>query len=162
VQSHRAEYIVDAPRQKVWRALHPPAPPGEPARPRVIEYPGGRIEVLFEGDDAGEGLVRMCTFPVPRLIGGRARSWECIVEARENELSHYMAVGKPLWSRAEGTQTYEDTPEGGTKVTFTETYEVLSKLTKPLEAYVHRFISKHNDETIEKYLGSIGSVRRIA
>jgi hypothetical protein len=161
VQRHRSQFVVEAPRAKVWRALHPPPPPGA-ERPRLIEYPGGSIEVLFEGDAAGEGLVRTCTFPVPRLIGGRARSWECIVEAREGEFSRYMAVGKPLWSRAEGTQEYEDTPDGGTKVTFTETYEVLSKVTRVLERYVHRFISKRNDETIEKYLGHIGPVRRLA
>ena len=69
MQRHHAEYMVDAPREKVWRALHPPIPANAP-RPRVIEYPGGRIEVLFEGDEAGQGLVRTCTFAVPKLVGG--------------------------------------------------------------------------------------------
>ena len=161
MQRHTVRFHVAAPRATVWRTLHPRPPEGAD-HPRVVEYPGGRIEVLFEGDEAGEGLVRTCTFRVPRLIGGRARSWECIVEARLEERSRYMAVGKPLWSRAEGWHDMEDAPDGGTFVTFTETYEVLSRLTRPLEGYVHRFISRHNDEFFEVFLGRSGPVRRVA
>ena len=161
MQRHRVEFAVDAPRADVWRALHPPTPVDAP-RPRVIDYPGGRIEVQFEGNEHGEGLVRTCTFAVPRLVGGRARSWECVVEVRPGEYSRYTAVGKPLWSRAEGWQEYDDLPDGRTKVTFTETYEVLSVLTKPLEGYVHRFISHHNDRFFEVFLGRVGAVERLS
>ncbi|MCU1484143.1 MAG: hypothetical protein JWN67_889, partial [Actinomycetia bacterium] len=125
MQRHTARFHVGAPRADVWRTLHP-RPPEDAEHPRIIDYPGGRIEVLFEGDEAGQGLVRTCTFRVPRLVGGRARSWECIVEARLEEHSRYSAVGKPLWSKAEGWHDLEDAPDGGTFVTFTETYEVLS------------------------------------
>jgi hypothetical protein len=159
MQRHSVRFHVAAPREAVWRTLHPGPPPGA-EHPRVIDYEGGRIEVLFEGDEAGEGLVRTCTFRVPKLIGGRARSWECIVEARTNEYSRYMAVGKPLWSRAEGWHELTDAPDGGTYVTFTETYEVLSRLTRPLEGWVHRSISRDNNRFFEVFLGRSGAVRR--
>jgi hypothetical protein len=161
MQRHTVRFHVGAPREDVWRTLHPTPPPDAP-HPRVVEYPGGRIEVLFEGDEAGQDLVRTCTFRVPKLVGGRARSWECIVEARHGEYSRYTAVGKPLWSRAEGWHEMTDAPDGGTFVTFTETYEVLSRLTRPLEGYVHRFVSGHNDEFFEVFLGRSGPVRRVA
>jgi hypothetical protein len=161
VRRHSVRFHVDAPRTVVWRNLHP-VPPADAAHPRVIEYAGGRIEVLFEGNEAGEGLVRTCTLRVPRLVGGRARSWECVVEARFEEYSRYSAVGKPVWSRAEGWQELADAPDGGTFVTFTETYEVFNRLFRPLEGYVHRFVSKENNRFFEQFLGRSGPVTRIA
>ena len=82
MQSHTLEYIVDATPEQIWRTLHPPRPPSE--GPRVIEYAGGRIEIIQEGDETGKGLVRHCTFRVPRwlLSGGVGRSWECVIESR--------------------------------------------------------------------------------
>jgi hypothetical protein len=160
VQRHSVKFHVGAPRPLVWRNLHP-LPPEGVEHPRIIDYEGGRIEVLFEGDEAGEGLVRTCTFKVPPLIGGRARSWECVVEARAEEYSRYMAVGKPVWSRAEGWQELEDAPEGGTFVTFTETYAVYNRLFRPLEGYIHRYISRHNNRFFEQFLGRSGAVRRV-
>jgi hypothetical protein len=78
-------------------------PPTDGSR-RIIEYDGGRIEIIREGDEHGEGLVRTCEFQVPKWLGtgGKARSWEVVTEVRPDEYSRYEAVGKPLWSRAEG------------------------------------------------------------
>jgi len=61
----------------------PPLPPGEH---RVIEYGGVRIEIINEGDEKGEGLIRRCTFAVPKWLfsGGVGRSWECVTEVRPN------------------------------------------------------------------------------
>ncbi|MCU1374158.1 MAG: hypothetical protein JWO68_1444 [Actinomycetia bacterium] len=160
MQRHSVTFHIDAPRATVWRNLHP-VPPEGATHPRIVEYPGGRIEVLFEGDAAGEGLVRTCTFRVPKLIGGRARSWECVVEARAEEYSRYMAVGKPIWSHAEGWQELADAPEGGTLVTFTETYEIYNRLLRPLEGWIHRFISRDNNEFFEVFLGRSGAIRRV-
>ena len=68
----------------------------------VVDHPGGRITILAEGDEAQQGLVRTCEFPVPRylLSGGCGESWEVIVEARLGELSRYQAVGRPAFSPA--------------------------------------------------------------
>ena len=163
MQRHRAQFLVDAPRPKVWRALHPLPPPDAPS-PRIIDYPGGRIEVLSEGNEDGQGLVRTCTFCVPKLLGtgGVARSWECVVEARAGEYSRYVAVGKPIWSRAEGWQELEDAPGGGTLLTFTETYEAMSPLTRPLEGWVHRFISKDNNAFFLEFIGRAGAVTEVS
>ena len=81
MRSFTATFSVEAPPRKVWRVLHPPPPPGAPL-PRFIEYPAGSIEILNEGDEAGQGLVRTCVFDVPRylLSGGKARSWETVTE----------------------------------------------------------------------------------
>ena len=163
MQEHTTELIVDAEVPAVWSRLHPRRPPGAEL-PWRIEYPGGSIEVVVDGDEAGQGLVRVCTFRVPRylLSGGMARSFESIVEARLNELSRYSAVGKPLWSRAEGWHRLEEVGEGRTKLTFWESYHAYNPiLRRLLERRVHRFISTANADTFDKALGRLGRVERI-
>ncbi len=108
------------------------------------------MEILNEGDEAGEGLVRTCVFPVPKylLSGGKGRSWETVTEATMDKLSRYVAIGKPLWSRAEGYHELEEQPDGTTVLTFHETYHAYNPLLRLLlERPVHAKISRDNIET---------------
>ena len=123
------------------------------------------MEILFEGDDAGQGLVRTCVFDVPRylLSGGKARSWEVVTEARINEISRYVAIGKPLWSRAEGYHRLDEQPDGTTVLTFHETYHAFNPVLRALlERRVHAKISADNLSTYEHALGFAGKTRRIS
>ncbi len=109
------------------------------------------IEILHPGDEVGEGLVRHCTFPVPRylLSGGRGVSWEWLTEVHPPESWRYDAVGKPLWSKAEGRTRLEDLGEGRTRIHFEERYHAFNPVLRLLlEERVHRAISKSNDETL--------------
>ena len=155
--------MIDAPPRRVWRLFHPKPPP-DAVVPRTIEHPGGTITILNDGDENGQGLVRTCTFPVPRylLSGGIARSWECVVEVRAGEYARYQAVGKPLWSRAEGWHTLEALDGGErTRLTFVETYHANHPVLRRLfEARVHRFISRDNTRIYETILGHLGTVTR--
>lgn len=163
MQSYTVTFSVDAPARKVWRVLHPPPPPGS-RPPRIIEYPAGRIEILNEGNEAGEGLVRTCEFAVPRylLSGGKARSWETITEAKVNKLSRYVAISKPLWSRAEGYHELDEQSDGTTVLVFHETYHAYHPVTRALfERRVHAMISRDNLSTYEHALGYAGTTRRL-
>jgi hypothetical protein len=163
MRSFTATFAVDAPVRKVWRVLHPPPPP-DAMLPRIIEYPAGRIEILTEGDEAGQGLVRTCVFDVPRylLSGGKARSWETVTEARINELSRYVAISKPLWSRAEGYHRLEERPDGTTLLTFHETYHAYSPIARVLfERRVHEKISADNMATYKHALSFAGATKRL-
>ena len=162
MKEHTVSFLVDAPARRVWRALHPRWPEGP--GPHVVDYPGGRIEILFSGDEANQGLVRICTFPVPTflLTRGKATSWECVVEARLGEYARYVAIGKPLWSRAEGWHRLEEQPDGRTKLTFHETYHAHNPLLRVLfEERVYRFISDRNEVAYTTLLGALGAVERI-
>jgi hypothetical protein len=164
VRRHEIRFAVDAPRHRVWRAFHPKAPPPSDGGRRVLEYPNGRLEVIREGDEHGEGLVRTCEFRVPRWLGsgGRARSWEVVTEVRPDEYARYEAVGKPLWSRSEGWHELVDLPDGRTGLTFVEIYDTFNPVLRRLfEARVHGFISRHNDQIYESLLGSLGTVERL-
>ena len=163
MQSYTVRFHIEAPPRKVWRVLHPPVPPNSP-RPRVLKWPTGSMEILNEGDEAGEGLVRTCIFEVPKylLSGGKGRSWETVTEAKLNKLSRYVAVGKPLWSRAEGYHELEEQPDGTTVLTFHETYYAYNPVLRfLLERPVHAKISRDNLETYEHALGYAGRVTRL-
>ena len=113
------------------------------------------IEILHRGDDIGEGLVRHCTFRVPRylLSGGRGQSWEWLTEVTPKVSWKYNAVGKPLWSEAEGRTRLEDLGDGQTRVHFSETYRAFNPIMRLLlEKRVHDFISKDNDRLIRDSL----------
>ena len=163
MQRHEVCFTVDAPPHRVWRLLHPKTAL-DATVPRTIEYPGGSITILRDGDEAGAGLVRTCTFAVPRwlLSRGVARSWEVVTEARRNEYARYEAVGKPLWSKAEGWHTLTPVDEGErTSLAFVETYHAHNPVVRTLfEARVHHFISRNNTRTYESVLGHLGAVTR--
>jgi hypothetical protein len=164
MQSYTVTFAVAAPAHKVWRVLHPPAPAGA-ALPRIIEYPAGSIEILNEGDEAGQGLVRTCVFDVPRylLSGGKARSWETVTEAKIDKLSRYVAISKPLWSRAEGYHELDEQADGTTLLTFHETYHAYSPVLRVLfERRVHAKISADNLSTYEHALSYAGKTRRVS
>ena len=134
MQEHSFSIDVDAPPEEVWE---------------VFWYRGddrpknkiGTIDILHPGDEVGNGLVRHCTFPVPRFLlsGGVGQSWEWLTEVKLHESWRYDAIGKPLWSRAEGFQRLEDLGDGRTRIHFTERYETFNPWMRRLglERYVH-------------------------
>jgi hypothetical protein len=123
---------------------------------RALTHSGDvTIEILHRGDAIGEGLVRHCTFRVPRylLSGGRGQSWEWLTEVTPKVSWKYNAVGKPLWSEAEGRTRLEDLGDGRTRVHFSESYRAFNPLMRLLlEKRVHDFISKDNDRLIRESL----------
>ena len=145
MQEHTFDFVVDGTPEEVWDVIWRRTRAG-------FTSDTVTIEILHQGDDEGNGLVRHCHFPVPRylLSGGRAQSWEWITEARRPVSWRYDAVGKPLWSRASGGTRLEDLGGGRTRVHFRETYEVFNAVMRLLfERRVHRFISEGNDKLIE-------------
>jgi hypothetical protein len=144
VQDHTYAIDIDGTSEEVW-AIFWSHRSGTRAHGDVT------ITILHPGDDTGAGLVRHCTFPVPRwlLSGGRGVSWEWLTEVCPNESWRYDAVGKPLWSKATGWTRLEPLPDGRTRVHFRETYEAFNPVLRRLfERRVHRAISRSNDETL--------------
>jgi hypothetical protein len=156
VQHHEFSVTVEATPEEVWEMFWY----REPDRPQGRDV---RIEILHPGDDVGEGLVRHCTFPVPRwlLSGGVGKSWEWLTQVKPHESWRYDAVGKPLWSHATGWTRLEDLGDGRTTIHFTEEYEAFNPVMRRLlEKRVHAAISQSNDEILAKIEGGIRWHRR--
>jgi hypothetical protein len=147
VQEHHYFVDIEATPDELWRLFWFRAPRSQSG--------DVTIEILHPGDEVGNGLVRHCTFRVPRylLSGGRGQSWEWLTEVTPKTSWKYNAVGRPLWSRAEGRTRLEDLGQGRTRVHFSETYEAFNPLMRVLlEKRVHTFISKDNDRLIKESL----------
>ena len=169
VQEHRYSFEVDATPEQVWSVMHRRPTDRSTGRGEIgefgricrkIEHGPVTIEILHEGDEHCAGLVRHCFFRVPKylLSGGVAQSWEHITDVVPYESAKYYAIGKPLWSRAEGEHRLEPLPDGRTRVHFVERYHVFNPLMRLiLERRVHRFISKDNDQLVRE-----GIVRALA
>jgi hypothetical protein len=167
MQDHRYSFVVEAEPEEVWKVLHPRRPRNlAPGEIQVIAHGDVRIEILHPGDEHGNGLVRHCRFRVPRylLSGGVARSWEWVTEVEPPVSARYDAIGKPLWSRAQGWHRLEDLGHGRTRVHFRETYHVFNPVMRfLLERRVHRFISKDNDKLMEEAIrAGVAHARRRA
>ena len=99
--------------------------------------------------------MRHCTFRVPRylLTGGKGQSWEWLTEVTPKVSWKYNAVGRPLFSEAEGRTRLEDLGNGTTRLHFSETYHAFNPFLRALlEKRVHAFISKDNDRLIKESL----------
>lgn len=157
MQHHEYSVEVEGTPEELWSLFWYRGPH------RAGTNPGGvRIEILHPGDAVGEGLVRHCTFRVPRylLTGGKGQSWEWLTQVEPPRSWKYDAVGKPLWSKAEGRTRLEDLGEGRTRVHFSETYHAFNPVLRVLlEKRVHRFISRGNDVLIATALEE--GVRRL-
>ncbi len=151
MRQHSYSFVVEATPEEIWAVLHPRIAPRSDGARRVIEHGDVRIEIVSEGDEHGQGLVRECTFRVPRVLlsGGFGRSFECVTEVVPNQSSKYEAVGKPLWSKATGWHRLESIDDTHTRVEFGETYHAFNPILRVLlERYVHHFISKDNDTLV--------------
>lgn len=152
MQEHQFSVDLDATLEETWEVFWY----REPDRPQAKI---GRIDILHPGDEVGEGLVRHCTFPVPRFLmsGGMGQSWEWLTQVKHLESWRYDAIGKPLWSRAEGFTRLEDLGDGRTRVHFTERYFAFNPWMRRLglERYVHNRLSRDNDSILAALQGGV-------
>lgn len=157
MQEHRYHVDVEGTPEEVWSLFWYRGP-------RPASSGGVSIEILHPGDDIGEGLIRHCTFRVPRylLSGGTGQSWEWLTEVVPPVSWKYDAIGKPLWSKAEGRTRLEPLEGGRTRLHFSETYHAFNPVLRVLlERRVHAFISRDNDRLIgEAINGGIRALRK--
>src|SRR5580698_6799352 len=144
MQEHHFHVDIEASPDELWELFW--------LRRALSQHGDVTIEILHPGDETGNGLVRHCTFRVPRylLSGGQGQSWEWLTEVTPKESWKYDAIGKPLWSMAVGRTWLEDLGDGTTRVHFSETYHAFNPTLRFLfEKRVHRFSSKDNDQLIK-------------
>jgi hypothetical protein len=163
MQSYTVGLHVDAPPRKVWRVLHPPAPPNAP-RPRVLKWPTGSMEILNEGDEAGEGLVRTCILEVPKFLmsGGKGA---LVGDGHRGQGQQNLPVCSGRQAavvHAEGYHDLEEQADGTTVLTCHETYHAYNPILRfLLERRVPAKIFRDNVDTYENALGYAGRVTRL-
>jgi hypothetical protein len=154
LQKHDYSIDVDGNPREVWQLFWYRGPRHAGS---AGDASGVSIEILHPGDEIGEGLVRHCTFPVPKYLfsGGVGHSWEWLTQVKPYESWKYDAVGKPLWSKAEGRTRLEEMAGGRTRIHFSETYYAFNPVLRVLlERRVHEYISRDNDTLIRNAVNS--------
>lgn len=166
--SYDSDWIVDAPRDEIWTVLHPQRTFDRAtttlANPRVIEHGETRVEVLSEGDENGQGLLRRCWFAIPWYIPGTGRSWEIVSEVRVPEYQRYdVLFCTPPHAVANGWYRLEDLGDERTRFHFHEEYHMESRWLAPfVERRFHRYVSKDNDRIMRGIIESGIRARRSA
>ena len=151
MQERQFSFEIEAPRGDIWSILHPRLEADPSGERRVLESGGVRITIVNTGDENGEGLVRTCTYRMPKwvLSGGVGSSWECVTEVQPERFSStYEAIARHPWAFASGWHRLDDLGDGRTEVCFGETYQVASKLLAPLESRLHGFITRDNERVM--------------
>ena len=154
------DWVVDAPREAVWAVLHPPADfdrrTTTVANPRIIRHGATRVEIVHEGDETGQGLVRRCWFATPWYIPAVGRSWEIVSEVLYPEYQRYdVLFCTPPHASANGWYRLEAIGQGRTRFYFHEEYEMENRwLARLVERRVHRYFSKDNDRIMRGVIES--------
>ena len=163
-----SDWVVDAPREEIWAVLHPQKTfdrrTTTVANPRVIQHGATRVEVVNEGDENGQGLVRRCWFATPWYVPAVGRSWEIVSEVRPPEYQRYdVLFCTPPHASARGWYRLEDIGEGRTRFHFHEDYEMEARWLAPLiERRVHLYFSKDNDRIMRGMIEDGVRARRAA
>lgn len=153
MQEHHYRVEVGGTPAEVWEVFwyHGPDKP---------MTPGVTIDIVHPGDGGGgDGLVRTCTFPVPRWLGsgGVGRSWEWVTGVEHLRCWNYDAIGTPPWSKAEGRIELTAVGDDRCRIDFTERYEAFSPWVRRLgiERRVHARISRDNEAFVRAVEGGL-------
>jgi hypothetical protein len=149
MREFQTSLVMDASPAEIWQLWFLPPPPDlSPGEIQVLEVEDVRIEIVHQGDEIHEGLVRHCYYPIPKYLmsKGVAQSWELVTDVVPNVSYRYRAITRPPFAFAEGRQSLEDLGNGKTRVHFSESYSVSNPLLRTLfERRLHARISRDNE-----------------
>lgn len=100
------------------------------------------VEIVHPGDDAGNGLLRKVTYPLP--LGRTGESYELVTNVRENVGYDYLMLGSGL----SGSLTLEPIAPGQTRLAFREQFHIANRVLRLFEGSIYRFINKKNEASM--------------
>jgi len=125
------------------------------AEAELVEWKVKVGDLVREDDILGAVMTDKATVEIPSPVHGEVL-W------LGGEVGDSIAVGAPLWSRAEGYHQLEEQSDGTTVLTFHETYHAYNPVLRFfLQRPVHAKISRDNLAVYEHALGYAGKVRRL-
>lgn len=140
VIEHR--YHLDLPhdRARVWALMNDYARWTEYA-PMVLG-----VEVVYPGDEMGNGLVRRVSHQLP--LGRRGSALELVTEVVLERSYTYTMLSRTPGNDQTGAVRLEDRADGSTRLHFEERYRLVSWPVRLFERRIHAFINRKNEESM--------------
>jgi len=132
------EYTVELPHSaaRLW-ALFQRYDLWKEYAPAVLE-----VEVVWPGDDAGNGLLRKVVYPLP--LGRRGESFELVKNVRPERGYDYVMLRTGL----SGSMALEPLGPNRTRLRFRETFDMTTPVLRWFEGPIYRFINRKNEESM--------------
>jgi hypothetical protein len=100
------------------------------------------VEIVYPGDEGGNGLVRRVVYPLP--FGRRGESFELVKNVRPNEGYDYVMLRGGL----SGSVSLEPVAPNRTRLRFREAFHIDKFPFSLFEGPIYRFINKKNEESM--------------
>ena len=100
------------------------------------------VEIVYPGDERGNGLVRRVFYPLP--FGRRGESFELVKNVRPNQGYDYVMLRGGL----SGSVALEEVAPNRTRLCFREAFHIDTPVLAWFEGPIYRFINKKNEESI--------------
>jgi len=100
------------------------------------------VEIVYPGDDGGNGLLRRVVYPLP--FGRRGESFELVKNVKPGVGYDYVMIRSGL----EGSVALEPIAPNRTRLRFRERFDMKTPVLRWFEASIYRFINKKNEESM--------------
>jgi hypothetical protein len=132
------EYTIELPHsaQRLW-ALFQRYDLWKEYAPAVLD-----VEIVYPGDQDGNGLVRKVVYPLP--FGRRGESFELVKNVRPGRGYEYVMLRGGL----SGSVSLEPIGPNRTRLSFRESFHIDTMILSWLEAPIYRFINRKNEESL--------------
>jgi hypothetical protein len=142
MQEHR--YHLDMPHRpaRIW-ALMQDYDRWTTYAPMVIE-----VQVLWPGDERGNGLLRRVLYQMP--LGRRGAALELVSDVEPERGYTYTMISREPGNDQTGRLRLEPRGEAGTRLDFEERYHLTQAPWRYLEGPIYRFINKKNEESMRR------------
>jgi len=135
-------YHLDLPhdRARVWALMNDYARWTEFA-PMVLA-----VEVVYPGDEGGNGLVRRVIYRLP--MGRRGSALELVSGVVPGERYTYTMLSRTPGNDQTGGVRLESLPDGRTRLHFEERYHLVAWPWRLFERRIYAFINRKNEESM--------------
>lgn len=135
-------YHIDLPhdRARVW-ALMNDYPRWTEFAPMVLG-----VEVVYAGDDQGNGLVRRVIYRLP--FGRSGSALELITNVLPQKAYRYTMLSRTPGNDQTGAVELEELGDGATRLRFEERYNLVSWPARLFERRIYAFINRKNEESM--------------
>lgn len=142
VREHRYSLDLPHPASRLWALMQDYDRWTEYA-PMVVS-----VEVLYPGDEHGNGLLRRVSYRLP--LGRRGSALELVTDVEPDRGYRYTMIGHASGNDQTGRIRLEPIGSDRTRLHFEERYHLTAWPWRWFEGPIYRFINRKNEESMRR------------